>query len=92
MAHGIARASTLDVLPFLARLPQALRRISLESLVEQDPAAESDLWEACRIPEYAEQQQDVAVARYRSLFGYNVAGIVVQHKPHKRHGRGDSGT
>ncbi|OTA93470.1 hypothetical protein M434DRAFT_395621 [Hypoxylon sp. CO27-5] len=43
--------------------------------------------QAFRIP--LEQKQEVAVARYRSLFGYKAAGIVAQHDPYKRHDRGE---
>ncbi|KAI1137645.1 Clavaminate synthase-like protein [Hypoxylon sp. FL0543] len=123
MAHGIARASTPDVLPaFPNHLPQALiQRISLASLIERDPAAQSELWEACRTHGFfyldcttcefgksivamanelealshqafripLEKKQEVAVARYRSLFGYKAAGIVAQHDPYKRRDRGE---
>lgn len=51
MPHSTtAHPSTPDVFPvFPDHLPQApIQRISLESLMNRDPAAEQALWDACR--------------------------------------------
>ncbi|RYO89235.1 hypothetical protein DL766_004543 [Monosporascus sp. MC13-8B] len=50
MPHStVARPGTPEVLPpFPDSLPQApIQRISLQHLIDRDPAAEKDLWDAC---------------------------------------------
>ena len=124
MPHSTTpRPGTPEVMPpFPPHLLEApIQRISLESLLNRDPAAEADLWAACsshgffyldcttceagremassadglerlahaafRLP--TEVKESVAMAKWRTLFGYKGPGIMAKHDPHQRRDVGE---